>query len=676
MRLKDLSVSHKLAIILTITTTVASFLMAVAFSAYDYSSSKLDARVHLTTLGKIVADNSTAAVAFNDAQSAGEVLNTLHQEPDIQDGCTYSQLKQLLAEYHRGSGKTCPDHIVAGNEVTITSAGAKYVQVILLHDAPVGYIYLESNLAQVKVRRTRFTAIALVFSVASLVAAGLLGSVLQRWLTRPIVELASVMQEVSEFSNYSLRVKLRGADEIGRLVAGFNLMLTEIQSSQARLEHQALNDELTGLPNRRLFADRLEHALMRAMRQQQIVALIYLDLDGFKLVNDTLGHTIGDALLCEIADRLRLRVRDSDTLARIGGDEFTVVVEDLHSFEEANLIAKDLLAEFATPFFFKGHELSLTASLGISFYPQSASDAEHLIQQADTAMYVAKSTGKNRFILFTPEFGDAVQERLELENQLRGASERNEFAVHYQPQFEATTHRLVRFEALIRWNHPTRGEIPPSKFIPIAEETGLIVPIGLWVMQEACIEAVKWQARSERPVQVAVNISTVQLLHGDFVEIVIDVLNRTGLKPNLLQLELTESVLLPGFGETADGLSQLHALGVGMAIDDFGTGYSSLSYLHRVPFDVVKIDRSFLAQISQSEHSRATMQSIVELAHNMKMTVIVEGVETASQLDFVQELGCDEIQGFLLGRPTAEPSQYFAEENRKQPVKAVWTGAQ
>lgn len=437
------------------------------------------------------------------------------------------------------------------------------------------------------------------------------------------------------------------------------------------LQHQALYDDLTGLANRRLFRDRLEHALAGARRRNNIVAIIYIDLDGFKLVNDTLGHTVGDVLLCVVADRLGRRVRASDTFARIGGDEFMVVVENLHSADQAESVAKALLAEFTEPFSVSGHELTLTASLGISFYPTDAPDAEQLVQQADTAMYVAKNSGKNGFTLYATQFGDAVRERLELENQLRGAVERGELVVHYQPEFETITHRLVRLEALVRWNHPTLGMIPPLKFIPIAEDTGLIVPIGIWIMEQACMEAARWQVQSNRPVQVAVNVSAIQLGNAEFVTHVAEVLGRTGLMPDLLQIELTESVLVPELLEATSSLSQLRSLGVRIAIDDFGTGYSSLSYLHQMPFDFVKIDRSFLAHVSQSGHSRSSLQSIVELAHNLNMTVIVEGVETEKQLDLVTKVGCDEFQGYLMGRPVADPSPYFAEENRRSSCEPV-----
>ena len=662
-RWNDISINRKLQIIITIATACALLLISAANAAYDYSTSRRDAVDHIATVGRMVAGNSMAAVAFGDPKAAAEVLNTLDQEADIQLGCTYDSPSHLLAEYHRTSRNRCPEAFASTPPIAGTGSGAAYSQAIVLHDAPRGYVYLQSDGTQMRTRRTRFAGITMVFLLASLGAGSLLGAGLRRWIAKPILDLASVMEQVSKSGAYSLRAAVQGADEIGKLVLGFNQMLSEIENNQAKLKHQALHDELTGLPNRRLLEDRLEHSVAAAKRRQTMVAVLYLDLDGFKLVNDTLGHSIGDQLLRQVADRMRRRIRAADTLARIGGDEFTVIAPDLHRPQDARVLASDLMAELVEPFHINDHELTLTASVGISIYPEHALEPERLIQQADTAMYVAKGAGKNRAEVYTADAGDAVRERLELENQLRGALERGELAVHYQPEFEAATCRLLGFEALARWRHPTLGMIPPLKFIPIAEETGLIVPIGAWVMEQACREAVRWHTVSGRPIKVAVNVSSVQLLRDDFVETVTGVLNRTGLDPDLLQLELTESMLLPGQNEATAKMLELRALGVSLAVDDFGTGYSSLNYVHRLPFDCLKIDRSFLTQIGASRNPHMVMRSLVGMAHGLNMKVIVEGVETPEHWRLVCEIGCDEIQGFLFGRPTAEPDQYLFDGN-------------
>jgi diguanylate cyclase (GGDEF)-like protein len=476
-----------------------------------------------------------------------------------------------------------------------------------------------------------------------------------------IRDLAHAMQKVTLKGDFNERVSIGGKDEIALLGIQFNTMLVELQQrdlgkkeAEARLTYQALTDELTGLPNRRLLSDRLSQALATAKRESHVLAILYIDVDGFKLVNDSFGHRIGDLLLGQVADRLRQRIRESDTLARLGGDEFTMVLNSLHHKQEAELVARSLLDFLSRPFLIDHHEITISASIGISVFPDDGCDASDLLQLADIAMYTAKRKGKNQSLYFTPAIGSVVRDRLSLENQLRGASVRGEIKVHYQPEFDAQSGDLVRFEALARWIHPTLGTIPPYKFIPIAEESGLIIPFGAYIMERACEEAVKWQAISNHPLQVAVNVSSLQFMRDTFVLEVTEILQRAGLEPRLLQIELTESVMLSGTERAARVMRDLRELGVSIALDDFGTGYSCLGYLPRLPFSFLKIDRSFVNELELPE-TEAMVHSLITLAHNLKMKVIAEGIETPLQLDVVRRLGVNEVQGFLLGRPTATP---------------------
>lgn len=479
---------------------------------------------------------------------------------------------------------------------------------------------------------------------------------------RAISELASAMQDVTRRQDFTSTVSIQGDEEIARLGTEFNKMIGELRirdeakaEAESKLQYQALTDELTGLPNRRLLSDRLTQTLENARRANLIVAILYLDLDGFKLVNDSLGHTTGDILLGQVAQRLRSRIRRSDTLARIGGDEFTIVLTQLHRKEEAALVCKSLLEALGTPFAIEGHEITIGASIGVSLFPENSSEAGDLLQQADSAMYAAKRNGKNRSLYFTPELGSMVRERLNLENQLRGAIARGEIGIHYQPEFELTTGKLVRFEALARWTHPTLGNIPPAKFIPIAEESGLIIPLGSFILERACEEAVGWQKISPDPVQVAVNVSSLQFMRDSFVEELVETLKHTGLNPSLLQIELTESVMLSGTEPAAETMRRLAALGVTIAIDDFGTGYSCFSYLPRLPFNALKIDRAFVKELSARKEMKAMVHSLITLAHNLNMQVVVEGIETQEQLEMIRRVGGNQVQGFLLGRPTPDP---------------------
>jgi diguanylate cyclase (GGDEF)-like protein len=477
-----------------------------------------------------------------------------------------------------------------------------------------------------------------------------------------INDLVRAMKEVTTLRNLTARVSAAGSEQIAQLGIGFNMMLSELEqgdlakrAAEAKLQHQALTDELTGLPNRRSLSDRLMLSLSIAKRERLILGLLYIDLDGFKLVNDSLGHAVGDLLLIQVAQRLRAGIRQSDTLARLGGDEFTVILTTIRTTKEAEKIAANLLAALSEQFIVEGNKLSIGASIGISLCPQDSVDPMTLLQQADSAMYAAKGSGKNQIRRFTPEIGSSVRERLSLDNQLRGAIGREEIHLHYQPEFEVSSHRLTRFEALARWTHPALGVIPPAKFIPIAEETGQIHTLGAYLLEQACLEAVRWQTISSGPIQVAVNVSSLQFTHDSFVDEVAQILKRTGLNPELLQIELTESIMLIGVERAAGTMKRLRALGVSLAIDDFGTGYSCLSYLPRLPFDTMKIDRSFVHELESRPGAMAIVSFLITLAHSLKMQVVLEGVETRRQLEIITELNGNEVQGFFLGRPTSNP---------------------
>jgi diguanylate cyclase (GGDEF)-like protein/PAS domain S-box-containing protein len=433
----------------------------------------------------------------------------------------------------------------------------------------------------------------------------------------------------------------------------------ELQTAKDAAVHESLNDALTGLPNRKMLALKLDELLEEVRCDGSMLAMLYIDLDGFKAINDSLGHAIGDGLLVAVAARLRSRIRQQDILARMGGDEFVVILDSIQAKDESALVGGNLLSALSNPFSVDGHEVSVGASVGISIFPDSAIGSEELIKEADSAMYVAKREGKGRMTFFTPEIGARVQERLSLEKDLRGALQRNEITLHYQPEFELLDNRLIRFEALARWTHPTLGSIPPGKFIPIAEESGLIVSLGNFIMEQACIEAAKWQGLLAHPLQIAVNVSSIQFRRKGFVEEVLAILEKTGLAPSILQIELTESVMMGDLISAAEIMQQLRNLGISLAIDDFGTGFSSMSNLRSLPFDTMKIDSSFVRGLGTEPESESMVDTLIVLAHSFSMRVIVEGVETASQLKIIEALGADEVQGYFTGRPNATPLATF-----------------
>jgi len=427
--------------------------------------------------------------------------------------------------------------------------------------------------------------------------------------------------------------------------------ITEHKQVEERIVHLAHYDALTDLPNRLLFQDRCEHAIDKASRDRSHMAVLFLDLDGFKDINDTLGHPIGDKVLKVIAERLAATTRREDTVARLGGDEFTMVVEELDSPQDAAIIAEKLLESLHDPIMVQDHQFHLTASIGISIYPDDGADTTTLVRNADTAMYRAKEQGRNGYQFYTRELTSSAFERVLLEGQLREALERGEFQLVYQPQIDLPSGAVIGVEALLRWHNPAIGSIPPGRFIPIAERSGLIEPIGAWVLEHACQQLRQWQNNGVPIRRMSVNISGVQLQRSEFVKEVERIVGANGINTAHLELEVTESFIMTHSDEAISALTQLRALGITLAVDDFGTGYSSLSYLKSLPIHRIKIDQSFVRDIPEDSNDEAITRAIIALSHNLQLQVIAEGVESAAQHQFLLNEGCDEAQGYYFGRP-------------------------
>jgi diguanylate cyclase (GGDEF)-like protein len=432
----------------------------------------------------------------------------------------------------------------------------------------------------------------------------------------------------------------------------------EEQSTQ-RLTYLTTHHPGTGLPNRDLLLDRLRQALYLAGRNELQVALLQLDLDHFKVVNDSLGHAAGDRLLGAVAGRLGECCRAEDTVAHLGGDEFAVMVPDLTRTQDAAVVARKLHDALQPPFTIEGRELFVTASIGITLFPEDGGDAEGLLRNADTALHQAKAQGRNTYQFFAAEMNTRTLARLSLETDLRRALERQEFLLHYQPQVDARSGELLGMEALVRWQHPERGLVPPLDFIPLAEETGLILPLGEWVLRTACTQNRAWQEQGLPPLRVSVNLSGRQLKQADLAGTVGRVLAETKLAPACLELELTESILMESVEATLDILDVIRAMGISLAMDDFGTGFSSLSYLKRFPIDRLKIDYSFVRDLTRNPSDAALVRTIIAMGHNLGLKVIAEGVETEEQLVFLREHGCNEVQGYYFSRPV--PAEAFTE---------------
>jgi len=439
----------------------------------------------------------------------------------------------------------------------------------------------------------------------------------------------------------------------------------QLEKANAQLEHAATHDSLTGLPNRVLLADRLAQSTAQSERYSRGFAVLVVDLDRFKSINDSLGHLAGDDMLKEAALRLSKLLRKADTLARLGGDEFVLVLNEIAGPRDAESVASKVLASLAAPFVLSGLDVQISASIGISVFPEDGVDAETLLQHADAAMYHAKKNGRSSFQFFAPVMNVFARERLELESGLRRALAQGEFELHYQPKVDVSSGRIDSAEALIRWRHPKRGLTAPSGFIPIAEETGLIVPIGEWVLHEACRQASAWHKSGIKPLRIAVNLSAQQFKQKSLVTTVREALAAAELDPAHLELELTESAVMQDAESSIQVLRQLSSLGVRISVDDFGTGYSSLSYLRRLPLDKLKIDRSFIREVAASRDDAEIVRAIVSLAHSLHLKVIAEGVETDEQLTFLRGLGCDQYQGFHCSPPV--PADEF-----EKMMTSVW----
>jgi len=677
--LLHLSIRRKLMLLIMFTCGLILLATTMVFVAKETGSLIHEQHRNLSSLADILGKNISASLTFNDPKSALDTMNSLSVKSDILAAyilrpdttifarylATGIQAKKLPFEQLGPTPsvdssrsvleklKTDSNHFLQLNDrVTLITP-------IRLDDYEIGTVVLFADMRELRSRLLDTLLISSLILVLAAIAAYLLSMRLQGIISDPILQLSDAMHKVSKTKEFSLRVVKAGNDEIGRLYDGFNEMLHEIEERdlvlcqrQEHLENLAHFDPLTRLPNRMLFHDRLQQAMCLALRADQVIALMFLDLDRFKDINDTLGHRIGDLLLRHAADRMSLVLRDCDTIARLGGDEFTIFTQNIIDAENAGQVAHKLLNMFETPFTIEGQEIYITCSIGIALFPADAEIIDDLLMHADIAMYHAKSDGKNTFRHYNREMKKQTSERIGLLADLRKALELEQLYLQYQPKFDVSIGCLVGVEALLRWQHPEKGLIPPAKFIPLAEESGSIIAITDWVLKTACHQTKQWHDAGYGMIPVAVNLSACSFKQNNLQSQIKETLETTGLLPELLELELTESILIENDKQAEETLRELHKLGIKITIDDFGTGYSSLSYLHRFPISVLKIDRSFVWNMHRSENDMAIVVAIIAMAHSLKLQVVAEGVETEEQLNTLKKNGCEIIQGYLTGKPT------------------------
>ncbi len=561
----------------------------------------------LRVQARIIGNNTSAALLFHDARAGEETLSGLAVSPSVTMAAVFDGAGTALARFQRGtSANLAPpdaDLIAAGYEFGIDHVDV--VEPVRVNNQRIGVVLIRATLDQLFSRLAAYAGLTLGIAIVSLALA------------------------------YGLVSKMRRA----------------VRTAEAHLHFLAHVDPVTNLPNRNQFNDRLGFALEQADRRETAVGLLLLDLDNFKVVNDTLGHDCGDALLKLVADRLVQTLRINDVICRIGGDEFVIIVEPSDDDSEADGLARKILTALAAPFAVGNHQLYVSASIGVSVYPRDARDARTLTRSADTAMYHAKNRGKNAYEVFQPAMEQRAQMRLKVEANLRRALLKGELELHYQPQIDLASGRIVGIEALARWQCVELGTVNPAEFIPVAEESGIIVALGRWVLQTVCRQSAAWREQGllDTVEHVAVNLSACQTRDGGLMDDIKAILAETGLPSRLLELEITEGVLMENVNANLDLLHCFQAAGIHLSIDDFGTGYSSMSYLKRFPIDQLKIDRSFVHDVPGDGEAIAT--AIIAMAHSLDLTVVAEGVETPEQLEFLRRAGCDVVQGFYLARP-------------------------
>ncbi len=667
------SISSTLRLVLLITSCSALILATIGFALSEWASAQARLYENLRTEANIVGSNSVAALMFKDVVSAEKTLASLRSESGIVKAVLLTESGKLFARYQRDNK---PSDLHIPHALQGQSEGLTYVMESIEYDGEVlGKILLWSDRSLWRDNLWFRIVTLLALFIVSLLVAIIVSNSLQRVVTDPVLALASTARKVRENSDYSLRATRLSNDEIGRLVDDFNSMLDQIQDRDSDLrkiqetleskvserthelekmarkfEFLAYHDALTGLSNRITFDNRLADSISHIERHGGYLAVIFLDLDRFKTINDTLGHDVGDQLLIEMSARLSSCLREDDVLARLGGDEFALLLTDTPPAGVAEVATK-IIRAVSQELIIESNKLHVTTSIGISIYPEDGEGGQALIKNADAAMYRSKDKGRNQFTFFTAEMNREIKRRMDLESRLRQALQHQMLSVHYQPKLDSQGLRIEGVEALVRWYDEYLGEVSPVEFIPIAEECGLIDSIDVWVLRKASADIQRLNESLGTSLRLSVNVSPVHFIRNKVVAEVQAVLNTIGFPGGLLELEITESIIGPEVEDIYQQLADIHTLGVQISIDDFGTGYSSLSRLKELPLDTLKIDRSFIGDVGKDHSDEVLVRAIISMAHNLNLKVVAEGVETQEQYEFVQRYKCDQVQGFLFSRP-------------------------
>ena len=634
----------------------------------DYQANQLEA---MDSEISLLVATSRSALLFNDKQSATVLLSSLESYTSTRYAQIYDADMQLFAEYTR-PGQYIDMPIDQLNKQLIIKGKNIYLSKnITIGNEKIGVAVISANTDALNNQKDRYLLIIGLALWGSLILAYLLNWTLQKRLTSPISELISLVGYVAKNERYHKRLNSERDDEIGDLILGVNTMLDTIETHETQLYNRAHYDELTQLPNRHLLMERLSHAINIAERNGSEIALLFLDLDRFKVINDSLGHRIGDELLLQVASKLVKILRISDSISRWGGDEFVMLLEDVKSKEDIDTTVEKIIIELSKPTMVSGHRLHVTTSVGIARFPQDGKDCQSLLKHADISMYHAKEQGIGRACYFNPSMLNKSVQRLTMEMHVHKAFEDNDFFLMYQPQIQSETEKAVGFEALIRWK--LNGEfVPPDQFLPIIEDVGLMHQLSLWVLEEACKQNVLWQKAGLAPVKMSINLPPSFIIQPQCLQNIHSILKDTGLASEYLEIELTENTFLDSRSIAGPILQTLKDLGINIAIDDFGTGYSCMSYLQDLPIGTLKIDGSFVKGLGLSQANEGIVQSIITLGKSLNMGIVAECVETEQQLLILNKMGCDVIQGFLYSKPlTANEAANFLRDHQATPTLKV-----
>ena len=659
-RLKHRSVAAKVRLLITLTTGSALLLALLLFILFELQVSKYALEDRVSALSRMVATHVTAAVSFDDRSTAQSLLNSLQQEAQIVRAQIYSAEKKLLVEYSLRENQPPVTMAMLAELELLQDQGlydTDYLHLarITIQGEVIGYLYTQTSLSELKQRALFYLVVSLLIFCLLTAITYYLSDRLHQRISEPIATLLQGMLTISKTQQYSLRIPDTEHDELGSIIKGFNKMIDRIEKQSEEVRQHAFFDSLTGLANRRMLMQRLEHEIQRCQRNNSCGAVLYLDLDRFKNINDSLGHSTGDYLLVSVAERIRSNIRSVDMAARVGGDEFVIILTDLEDKNSAARIAMRIAEELreliCQPHEVESRTLRTSTSIGITLFDKDNDQINDIIKQADLAMYQSKDDGRNMLQFFASEMQAFAELRLEIEQDLHLTLEHNpeRFEIHYQPQMD-TGGKLVAAEALMRWQHPDKGYISPVQFIPVAEATGLIYPLGKLLLQRVCQQLQVWHAQGLK-ILVAINVSPHEFLNEDFVKRVETTVAASGIDPCWIELEITEGVLLRDIEKATQVMAHLKQQGFKFSIDDFGTGYSSLQYLKLLPISKLKIDRSFVRDISTDPNDASIVTTIIAMSKSLGLQVIAEGVETREQLDFLSENGCELIQGYFYSKP-------------------------